>query len=275
MNFAIYHTIALMLYIGLAAFFFYRLRRQEINHSHYFLGLTSIAATLQAIGLYSGMFHAGGVDLSLPHMASLVVLSVNTVVLISSWRQSLHSLFILLLPLSIIVIASILFIESINTTTSTMAPASTHYLQLSVGMGLHILLSIVAYSLLFAAVLQALLVSWQDHHLKSRQISGIAQYLPPLQTMESLLFKFVWFGVALLTVALISGAYYIDNIFDQQLAHKTLLSLIAWGVFALLLYGRHTRGWRGSYAVRWVLGGFCVLMLAYFGSKLVLEVILV
>ncbi|MGS2716718.1 cytochrome C assembly family protein [Eionea flava] len=271
MHFVTYHTIALILYIGLAAFFFYRLHRQQVTSGHYFLGLTAIATTLQAIGLYSGIFQAEGVDLSLSHMASLVSLSVNAVVLASSWRKPLHSLFIFLLPLSIVVIASILFIESM----SASAQNSTSYLQLSVGMGLHVLLSIAAYSLLFAAVLQALLVSWQDHHLKNRQLSGIAQYLPPLQTMESLLFKFVWVGVVLLTIALISGIYYIDNIFEQHLAHKTLLSLIAWAVFALLLYGRVTRGWRGNYAVRWVLGGFCVLMLAYFGSKLVLEVILV
>lgn len=270
MHFVTYHILALGLYTGLTTFFFYRLRQHQVVNNRLFLGLIALAIGIQATGIYHGIVQPNGIDLSLHHMISLVGLSVNAVVVISCWRKPLHSLFILLLPLSIIVLGSVLLIESSGSPTSNAS-----YQQLSVGIGIHILLSIVAYSLLFAAVLQALLVSWQDHHLKSRQMTGITRHLAPLQTMESLLFELVWVGVGLLTVALLSGVYYVDNIFDQHLTHKTLLSFVAWAVFALLLYGRVTRGWRGNYATRWILGGFCVLMLAYFGSKLVLEVILV
>jgi ABC-type uncharacterized transport system permease subunit len=153
--------------------------------------------------------------------------------------------------------------------------SSTTYYYLPTGIALHILLSVVAYSLLSAAVLQALLVSWQNDRLKSKHVSGVIRHLPALQTMENLLFEFVWVGVALLTAGLIVGAFYIDNMFAQHLAHKTILSAIAWLIFVILLWGRILRGWRGPYAIRWILGGFCTLMLAYFGSKLVLEVILV
>jgi len=87
--------------------------------------------------------------------------------------------------------------------------------------------------------------------------------------MEQLLFQFLLCGEVLLTLALLSGFVFLDNMFAQHLAHKTLLSCLAWIVFGILLWGRHFRGWRGSNAIRWTLAGFLLLMLAYFGSKLV------
>ena len=92
--------------------------------------------------------------------------------------------------------------------------------------------------------------------------------------MERLLFESLWAGFLLLTAALISGFLFVDNLFAQHLVHKTLFSLIAWSVYALLLAGRHFLGWRSQTAVRWTLGGFVLLMLGFFGSKLVLEMLL-
>ena len=71
-----------------------------------------------------------------------------------------------------------------------------------------------------------------------------------------------------------TGLVFLENMFAQHLAHKTILSIIAWLVFAILLYGHWYKGWRGRTAVRWTLAGFISLMLAYFGSKFVLEVLL-
>jgi len=98
--------------------------------------------------------------------------------------------------------------------------------------------------------------------------------MPPLQTMETLLFEMIAVGFALLSAALLAGMVYLDNIFAQHLVHKTVLSILSWVVFAVLLWGRFKFGWRGKFAIRWVVGGFATLMLAYFGSKLVLEVLL-
>ena len=56
--------------------------------------------------------------------------------------------------------------------------------------------------------------------------------------------------------------------------HKTVFGVLSWIVFAALLGGRHVYGWRGRIAVRWTLTGFLMLVLAYIGSKFVLEVIL-
>ena len=92
--------------------------------------------------------------------------------------------------------------------------------------------------------------------------------------MESLLFGFLWAGWGLLSLSLLSGWLFVEDLLAQHLAHKTLLSCFAWLVFGVLLWGRQQLGWRGHKAIRWTLAGFCLLMLAYFGSKLVREFIL-
>lgn len=92
--------------------------------------------------------------------------------------------------------------------------------------------------------------------------------------MERVLFELVWAGIVLLTLSIISGLLFLDNFFAQHLAHKTVLSLLAWVIFTTLLIGRYRFGWRGMRAVRWTLGGCALLILAYFGSKFVLEVVL-
>jgi ABC-type uncharacterized transport system permease subunit len=81
-------------------------------------------------------------------------------------------------------------------------------------------------------------------------------------------------GFILLSLALVSGALFVQDLFAQHLVHKTVLSIVAWVVFAILLWGRQRFGWRGRTAIRWTLSGFFSLMLAYFGSKWVLEVVL-
>lgn len=142
------------------------------------------------------------------------------------------------------------------------------------GILAHILLSILAYGVLTIAMFQALLLALQDRRLKAKHPSGLIRTFPPLQTMESLLFGFLWAGWALLSLSLLSGWLFFEDLFAQHLVHKTVLSCLAWVVFGVLLWGRHQIGWRGYRAIRWTLAGFCLLMLAYFGSKLVREFIL-
>jgi len=95
-----------------------------------------------------------------------------------------------------------------------------------------------------------------------------------LQTMEKLLFQLIATGFVLLSLSLLSGFLFVENLFAQHLVHKTVLSILAWLVFGILLVGRIKQGWRGQTAIRWTLGGFASLMLAYFGSKIVLEWVL-
>jgi len=138
----------------------------------------------------------------------------------------------------------------------------------------HVLLSLAAYSLFTLAALQASVLAIQEQQLRQRHVAGLIRKLPPLQSMESGLFQLIIVGFILLTAGLITGFVFIDDIFAQHLAHKTVLSLIAWCVFATLLWGRWRHGWRGQTAIKWTLVGFLFLVLAYFGSKLVLEFIL-
>lgn len=139
---------------------------------------------------------------------------------------------------------------------------------------IHVLLSLVAYGVLSLAAAQAVLVSIQRHFLSIHKPGGFIRALPPLDLTERLLFSLLTIGFVLLTLALASGFAFLDNMFDQKLVHKTILSCIGWGIFGTLLYGRWQFGWRGKRAVHWTLGGFCVLVLAYFGTKVVVEVLL-
>jgi len=135
----------------------------------------------------------------------------------------------------------------------------------------HILLSLAAYSLFTLSALQAIVLAIQEQQLRQRHLAGIIRQLPPLQSMESSLFQLIMTGFIFLTMGLFTGLLFIEDIFAQHLLHKTVLSIIAWCVFATLLWGHRQYGWRGKTAIKWTLIGFSFLVLAYFGSKLVLE----
>ncbi|GAA0638575.1 inner membrane protein YpjD [Halomonas beimenensis] len=142
------------------------------------------------------------------------------------------------------------------------------------GIALHALSAALAFALLAIAAIQAVLLGVQNQALRHHHFRGVVQSLPPLTTMERILFELVWAGMALLTLSIASGFLFVDDMFAQHLIHKTVLSLAAWVLFAALLAGHHWLGWRGLRAVRWTLGGCLLLLLAYFGSKFVLEVLL-
>jgi ABC-type uncharacterized transport system permease subunit len=144
-------------------------------------------------------------------------------------------------------------------------------LNLDNGLGIHIFSSLLAYSMLTLAALHALLLGLQIRQLHDHKPNILVRTLPALQDMESLLFKVIALGWVLLSLSLFSGFMYLDNLFAQHVAHKTILSIMAWLVFAILLYGHWQYGWRGKTAIRWTLAGFFMLMLAFFGSKFVLE----
>ena len=138
----------------------------------------------------------------------------------------------------------------------------------------HILLSMGAAALLFAAAVTALLLVFLDRRLRTRRIARLPSVLPPLDALERVMFRLIGAGFALLTLSLFTGFVFVTNLFTQHLIHKTVLSLIAWTIFGVLLIGRIRFGSRGRSAVGWTLSGFGVLALAYFGAKFVLEDVL-
>jgi ABC-type uncharacterized transport system permease subunit len=138
-------------------------------------------------------------------------------------------------------------------------------------MTAHILLSMGAAALLFAAAVTAVLCIMLDQLLRNRRIADLPRLLPPLDLLEKAMFRLIGTGLVLLTLSLFTGFVFVTNLFAQHLIHKTVLSLAAWVVFTTLLVGRIRYGWRGRAAVIWTLAGFLILFLAYFGSKFVLE----
>jgi ABC-type uncharacterized transport system permease subunit len=141
---------------------------------------------------------------------------------------------------------------------------------------LHFLMAMLAYSLFTLAALHALLMATAEKGLHRGRISPLLAGLPPLLTMEALLFRLIHVAFVLLTLTLISGVFFSETLFGKALSfnHKTLFAFLSWLIFAALLAGRHLRGWRGRIALRWTLAGFVALLLAYVGSRFVLEVIL-
>jgi ABC-type uncharacterized transport system permease subunit len=141
---------------------------------------------------------------------------------------------------------------------------------------LHLLISLAAFSLLTIASLQALMMAALERRLHGGALPAYLQSLPPLLTLEKLLFRILGTGFVLLTLTLASGMLFSEEIFGRplQFTHKVVFGILAWLIFAALLAGRQIYGWRGRVALRWTLAGFLVLVLAYIGSKFVVEVVL-
>jgi ABC-type uncharacterized transport system permease subunit len=139
---------------------------------------------------------------------------------------------------------------------------------------LHVGLALAGYSVLSLAALQAAFLGLTDLALKRRRITWEPDFFPPLSSMEQMLFQLIGAGFILLTLTILTGALFIEDWFAQHLIHKTVLTFTAWLTFGALLLGRWRYGWRGLKAVRWTLAGMALLLLAFFGSKFVLEWVL-
>ncbi|MGB1581803.1 MAG: cytochrome C assembly family protein [Nevskiales bacterium] len=186
-------------------------------------------------------------------------------VLLASLARPLHHLGLVIYPIAAVAVAA-----------TGLLPVSAPGDAFNGGLALvaHILLSLLAYGLLTIAAVQSLVLLLQDRGLRQHHIPGWLQRLPALETMEQLLFQIITLGFLLLSLSLFSGLLFLDDLFAQHLVHKTVLSFLAWLIFAVLIWGRWQFGWRGRKAIHWTLGGYSGLILAYFGSKWVLEVIL-
>ena len=214
--------------------------------------------------LYATMINPMGINFGFYSSLSLISASITLLILISSIRHPIEIIGIMVMPF-----AALMIIMDILQSTSHIIVTDG-----SSGLIFHIMISIIAYSILGLAAAYAIVLSIQNSLLHRHQPGGFIRFLPPLKTMESLLFETIIIGFICLSIALTSGLIFLDNIFAQHLVHKTTLSIFAWIVFAILLFGHWFIGWRGRTAIRWTLGGFFSLMLAYFGSKFVLEVVL-
>ncbi|MFT7558935.1 MAG: ABC-type uncharacterized transport system permease subunit [Flavobacteriales bacterium] len=257
-------SIPVILYCGIWGLLLWSaVTRKNIPNAAHYVGLA--VAIASHAGVAFNLIHTEqGYNFALAPISSAIFALINIVVFISGLKKPIKNLFLLLLPLSILtLIASILFRDS-----------HPNYIEVNTATGIHIILSVLAYSLLTIATLQALLIDYQARRLKTHHIKTIMGVFPPLQTMETLLFELLWVGFLLLSTAILTGLVFIEDLLAQKLSHKLVFSLLSWLIYAILLGGRQLKGWRGNRATRWVLAGFLMLMLAYYGSKFVIEVLL-
>ena len=139
----------------------------------------------------------------------------------------------------------------------------------------HLALAMLAYSLFTIAILHAVLMAVAERRLHRKE-GGALGALPPLLTLERLMFRLIGAAFLLLTLTLATGFAFSETLFGRAVRfdHKTVFGILSWLTFGALLAGRWLHGWRGRTALRWTLSGFMLLILAYVGSRFVLEVIL-
>jgi len=222
------------------------------------------AIILHAWVLYQNLFVVNGLNMGIFNALSLLSWIIAALILATSFTQPVENTGIAALPLAAIALIVEMTFPSEHLVSKTVPT----------GLKLHILISILSYSLFSIAAVQATLLAVQNKHLHSKRPGGFVRALPPLETMETLLFRIIAVAFVLQSFSLLSGAFYLKDMFAQHMAHKVVLSVGAWMVFAILLVGRKRHGWRGKTAIRWTMSGFITLLLAYVGSKWVLEVLM-
>ncbi|WP_269619399.1 cytochrome C assembly family protein [Zhongshania sp. BJYM1] len=258
----LYSSIAAILLYVVATGMQYRALDRSLSKSSLITGLA--AMLFHAVAAITAIHTAKGMDLGVIQVLSLITWLVCLITVSTSLHRPLHNLLIPLYPLAAISLAAELLI-----------PERQQLLQHQpLGVLCHILLSILAYSVLTIAATQAIVLALQDRMLREHHLKGLPSILPPLQTMEAMLFELIWAGFGLLTLAILTGGIYVDDMLAQHLIHKTVFSVLSWVLLAILLCGRVALGWRGKVAIRWTLWAFACLLLGYLGTKIALTIIM-
>jgi len=191
---------------------------------------------------------------------SLVALIGSTILLITHLNKPTETLGIFIYPLAAL---------------STMLPlAFDNPIPLPIEVGSHVLMSIAAYSIMGIATAQAILYSVQERNFKAKRLPKLTRALPPLQVMESTMIQLLSIGFIILTFALVSGVFFVDNLFEQHLIHKTFFAILAWVIYGVFLYGNSQYGWRGQTAVKFTTWAYFSLIISYIGTSIVLQFII-
>jgi ABC-type uncharacterized transport system permease subunit len=262
LNLTLFGLLASTLYLCSAGAQFYTPKNSPIGKKNLVIIMSVIAVLAHGVFSFKAISTGSGINLGIYEMTSVIALAISGIVVISSLRRPIADLVIVIFPLSVLAIAATLLNES------TYVPRQ----DISAGIGLHVILSVLAYSLLSIAAIEAILLSFGDYELRHKKMVAL-RYLPPLQTMESLLFELLLAGLILLSLSICTGFLFFEEM-SRGLIHHTSITLAAWLVFSVLLWGRYRLGWRGATASRWTLSGFALLLVGYFGSKLVMEIFL-
>lgn len=260
--------VILVCYLSAAAWLIasvYRVAPESAGGRRTFALLVAAAAiALHAVVLWRGVAAKPNFALNVAEAASLVGFGIAVIASSTAWlRPKFAGPAALLLAVAGIVAAAT------NEGARTYGVSNGGW-----ELNVHIGLSVLAYSLVTVGTALAMALAMLDRRLRQRQPLGWLSILPPVESLESGMFAALSAGFAALSLALFSGFFFVEDVFGQSLSRKIILSSLAWAILAILLFGRWRFGWRGRYARNWTLGGFVVLVLAYFGSKIVLENIL-
>lgn len=226
--------------------------------------LVIAALILHLILLADSIFVEPGQNMSMSNVASLVAWLIALSMTLASFSMPNTILLPVVFGFTAIVVLFNLLIPDTYIVNIELRPA----------LIVHITLALFAYGSLMIALLYALQLSYISGRLKQKQASLLHSSLPPLMAVENIFFKLLLVGTVLLTLSLISGFVFLDGMFTKEQAHQTVLSLLAWLVFNIVLIGHHKLGWRGQPVISATVVGAFLLTLAYFGSRFVKEVIL-
>ncbi|MBB1087372.1 cytochrome c biogenesis protein CcsA [Lysobacter sp. SG-8] len=255
--------IAIVAYLGAAGLLFADLRRGGRRPAPRPWWWLALAGTLLHAGAHLVAWRqTGHTDLHFFAALSLVGLGMAMLTTLFAARDRMAALGVVVYPLAAAALAS----------DFLHAPGVPRGLDWR--LQLHAWLALLAYATLAVAALLAIMLWLQERALRRRDIHGWLRALPPLVELEFLLFRTITVGFILLTATLLTGMLFVEDLFAQHLVHKTVLSVLSWLAFGGLLVGRWRHGWRGTKAVHWTLVAMALLVLAFFGSKYVLELIL-
>ncbi len=266
------HLLAAALYAGLAVVFWRTRWRGPLLDQPvrsivpWERAVLLVALALHAVALGGEIFPDAAMRFGFSLALSLIMWLAIAFYWIESFYARMDGLQMFGLPLAAVcVLLPLLFPEQ-----HTLANAGSGIFRA------HFLMAMLAYSLFTLAALHAVLMAVAESNLHRGRLTPLLSGLPPLLTMEALLFRMIHIAFGLLTLTLGSGILFSEDLFGKPLSftHKTVFAILSWLIFAHLLAGRHFFGWRGRKALRWTLAGFGALLLAYVGSRFVLEVIL-
>ena len=228
--------------------------------------LVLIALALHGALLYQAVFAGDGMHLGIGNALSTIVWLTVTIYWLGSLFYRVDGLQAMVMPVA----AACVLLPALFPATRALPNTEL------AAFKAHLLISMFAYSLFTIASLHVLLMALLERRLHGGELPSALRKLPPLLTMETLLFRIIGAGFLLLTLTLASGIVFSEELFGKAMRfnHKAVFGILSWLIFAALLGGRQLYGWRGRIAVRWTLAGFLMLVLAYVGSKFVLEVIL-
>lgn len=253
-----------LLYFAAAGVVATKLFHHEGPNRNMAAALAASAAVLHLYLLSNGIFLEPGQNMSMTNVASLIAWLISVTMTVTSFILPNAILLPVVFGFAGLIVLLGVFLPDTYMMQIDMQPA----------LLMHISLALFAYGCLMIALLYALQLSYINQRLKQKQASLLHSSLPPLMAVEQIFFKLLLTGVVLLTLSLLSGFIFLDDMFAKSQLHKTVLSIIAWCVYCLVLVGHNRWGWRGKPVISATVVGSVFLTLAYFGSRFVREVII-